>query len=174
MTFLHEGGLRITVPAHATARRFDGDAHRLSHCYMKAVDFVIELPDCYRFIEVKNPTRGDDPEASAEEYLGTFTSGQVDLPLIQKYRDSLLYEWAAGRADKPVDYLVLIALDTIEDAQLLDRQEVLHRLLPVHLPSGVRWKRRFVRHCGVFNIASWNLTYPQYRVERVPEPPEPR
>lgn len=169
MTVLLEGGLRITVPEHATARRFDGRAHRLSHC-MKAVDFVLELPDCYRYIEVKNPARGIDPEASAEAYLGRFTSGQVDLTLIQKYRDSLLYEWAAGRADKPIDYLVLVALDTIEDAQLLDRQEELHRLLPVRLPSGARWKRRFVRHCGVFNIASWNLTYPQYRVERVAEP----
>lgn len=174
MTVLLEGGLRITVPAHATARRFDGDEHRLSHC-MKAVDFVLELPDCYRFIEVKNPARGRDPQASADAYLGRFTSGQVDLTLIQKYRDSLLYEWAAGRADKPVDYLVLVALDTIDDAQLLDRQDELHRLLPVRLPSGVPWKRQFVRHCGVFNIASWNLTYPQYPVERLPDPPpEPR
>ena len=142
---------------------------------MKAVDFVVELPDCYRFIEIKNPARGSDPEASAEEYLGRFTSGKIDAPLFRKYRDSFLYEWAAGRADKPVDYLVLIALDTIDDAQLLDRQDQLHRLLPVRLPSGVAWKRRFVRNCGVFDIASWNRTYPQYRVERVSEPsPESR
>lgn len=169
MTVLLEGGLRITVPAYATARRFDGEDHRLSHC-LKAVDFVVELPDCYRFIEVKNPARGIDPEASAEAYLERFSSGQVDLALIHKYRDSFLYEWAAGRADKPVDYLILIGLDAIDNAYLLDRQDELHRLLPVHLPPGVPWKRRFVRRCGVFDIASWNLAYPQYRVERVSEP----
>lgn len=169
MNFLFEGGLRITVPAHALARRFDGEDHRLSHC-MKAVDFVLELPDCYRFIEIKSPARGLDPESSAEEYLGRFTSGQVDLALIRKYRDSFLYEWAAGRADKPVDYLVLIGLDKIDRAHLIRRRDALQTGIPTRLPAGVPWTRSIGRRCGVFDIASWNRTYPQYRVERVSEP----
>lgn len=138
---------------------------------MKAVDFVVELPDCYRYIEVKSPGRGLDPTASAEEFLTRLASGKIDLPLIRKYRDSFLYEWAAGRAEKPVDYLVLIGLDRIDRAHLVRRRDALETGLPIRLPTGVPWTRSIGRHCGVFDIASWNLTYPQYRVERVSEPP---
>ena len=44
MTTLQEGELRITLPETASGRSFDVPAHGLSHC-MKAVDWIIELPD---------------------------------------------------------------------------------------------------------------------------------
>lgn len=170
MTVVLEGGLHISVPATAMARRFDGKDHRLSHC-MKAVDFVVELADCYRFIEVKDPARGPNPEVSAADFLDRFTSGRLDRSLTYKYRDSFLYEWASGRADKPVDYLVLIGLHTIDRAQLLRRRDALERQLPLRMPSGLPWTRSIGRRCGVFDIASWNRAYPQYRVKRVTESP---
>ena len=42
----------------------------------------------------------------------------IDEDLKYKYRDSFLYEWAAGRVDKPVDYLILIALDSLTVTEL--------------------------------------------------------
>lgn len=96
------------------------------------------------------------------------------MGLIHKYRDSFLYEWAAGCADKPVDYLVLIGLDKIDCAHLFRHRNALETGVPIRLPTGVPWTGSIGRRCGVLDIASWNLTYPQYRVERVPEPPEPR
>ena len=55
MTVLREGDLQITINDAIEARKFDDEAsHGLSHC-MKAVDFVVELPDRYLFIEVKDP-----------------------------------------------------------------------------------------------------------------------
>lgn len=169
MTALFEGDLRITVPAPAIGRRFDGKEHGLSHC-MKAVDFVVEQADSYLFIEIKDPARGPHPEASAEQFSQRFISGQIDGDLTHKFRDSFLYEWAAGRADKPVDYLVLIALGTLDTADLIARRDALEKKLPIGFPANVPWKRSLARLCGVFNIASWNRAYPQYRVERVSEP----
>lgn len=132
---------------------------------MKAVDFIIEFADHYSFIEVKDPDHTTSPSVRAE-YMGRLDGGEIDESLKYKYRDSFLYEWAAGRADKPVDYLVLIAMENLDQAQLIARQDELRRVLPADLPDDTPWKRAIVRSCGVFNITSWNETFPNSRVER--------
>lgn len=133
---------------------------------MKAVDFIIEFADCYLFIEVKDPDQSPRPSAYAE-FAEKFERGKMDDSLKYKYRDSFLYEWAAGRADKPVDYLVLVALESLDRAQLIARGDELQRVMPTGLPRDTAWKRPIVRKCGVFNIASWNENFPDFRVERV-------
>ena len=168
MKILHEGDLRISVADGTKVRKFDGDSHGLSQC-MKAVDFVVELPDQYLFIEIKDPQDGNAPQKESDAFARRFLGGGIDQDLKYKYRDSFLYEWAAGRADKPITYLVLIALDTLDDALLLARQEALERALPVG-PQSVIWIRPIVSGCGVFNIASWNRTFPQYPVARRSDP----
>ena len=168
MKILHEGDLRISVADGTTVRKFDGDNHGLSHC-MKAVDFVVELSAQYLFIEIKDPQDGDAPQKATDAFAQRFLCGGIDRDLAYKYRDSFLYEWAAGRADKPISYLVLIALDTLDDALLLARQEALERVLPL-APQSVTWIRPIVSGCGVFNIASWNRTFPQYPITRRSDP----
>ena len=84
-----------------------------------------------------------------------------------KYRDSFLYELASGRADKPIHYFVLIALDTLKEEHLLTRKESLERSLPLRGPGGQQWPREIVRACGVFNLESWNRMLPHYPVNRV-------
>jgi len=52
---LTEGDLQLTINGAIGARKFDDDSsHKLSHC-MKAVDFIVEYPDFYLFIELKDP-----------------------------------------------------------------------------------------------------------------------
>ena len=68
MTVLAEGNLQITINNAANARKFDGPGHGLSHC-MKAVDFVVEFPDHYLFIEIKDP---QDPQASLQATAGYY------------------------------------------------------------------------------------------------------
>ena len=164
MTFT-EGTLQIDIADAIDGRKFDGDDHGLT-C-MKAVDFIVELEDRYLFIELKDP---DDPRATPErrsEFIEKLRSGGLDEVLKYKYRDSFLYEWAMGRADKPIYYFVLIALNTLSDAHLLTRKEALQRKLPLHGPGGRPWQRDIVRSCGVFNLESWNRTLPRYPVSRV-------
>ncbi|MDM8526160.1 hypothetical protein QUF80_22520 [Desulfococcaceae bacterium HSG8] len=47
------------------AIRFDGETHRMSHC-TKSVDFLVEWPDEFWFVEVKDPSDPDIPEQYRE------------------------------------------------------------------------------------------------------------
>ena len=169
---LSEGDLEMDVPDALGGGRFDGTAHGLGRC-MKAVDFVVELADRYLYIEMKDPQHPRATDQARNAFIEELHSGRLDQDLKYKYRDSFLYEWAAGRADKPVHYLVLIALDTLDDAQLASRTHTLKQQLPLRGPQGPDrspWVRPIVRFCGVFNIASWNRNFPGYPVRRVATP----
>ncbi len=165
MTFT-EGDLRIEFTGAMDGRKFDGPDHRLSHC-MKAVDFVVELPDHYVYVELKDPQNPQVTPQDRAAFTGKLRSGKLERNLRYKYRDSFLYEWASGRADKPVDYLVLIALDTLDDAQLLTTTRSLMRSLPQRGPDARPWQREIVRGCAVFNLESWNRSLPHYPATRV-------
>lgn len=159
-----EGDLQITIKDALDVRKFDGDSHGLS-C-MKAVDFIVEEPDRYLFIEFKDP---QDPGSTPERrccFIQKLKREKLDETLKYKFRDSFLYEWASGRADKPVDYLVLIALDSL-DAPMLDaRANALKGKLPVNGPNGQPWPRPIANSCAVFNIKKWNEKFPRYPIER--------
>lgn len=161
-----EEDLEMDIPDVVRGGKFDDASHGLSRC-MKAVDFVVELADRYLFIEFKDPQHPRATERSRKKFIGELKGGQLDEALKYKYRDSFLYEWASGRADKPIHYFVLIALDTLDDAQLLTRKECLERNLPLLGPGGRPWPREIARACGVFNLRSWNRSLPHYSVNRV-------
>ena len=166
MTILEEGDLRIDVGDALSARKFDDERHGLSHC-MKAVDFVVELSDRYLFIEVKDP---GNPQASAKrsrEFIRSFQSGELDEDFKYKYRDSFLYEWASGRADKPIHYLILIAHDDLDGEALNRRMDALKSKLPLLGPGSQDWRRPFVSGVGVFNLSAWNRRYPRRQAERI-------
>ncbi len=165
---LEERDLQITISHAEAARRFDGSDHGLTHC-MKAVDFVVELSDRFLFIEFKDPQHPRATPESRQEFIGSLVSGSLDEELKYKYRDSFLYEWAAGRVSKPVYYMVLIALDTLTSAELDRRTNDLKRKLPVGVPSS--WARPIVQDCAVFNLASWNQHFPGFQVSRLTPKP---
>ena len=168
MTLLTEGNLEITIPNAVQARKFDDSAsHRLTHC-MKAVDFILELADRYLFVELKDPQHPGSQPQHSNKFIQEFLAGQIDEDLKTKYRDSFLYEWGSGRATKPIYYLVLIALDTLTEAELTTRTDELKRKLPVEGPVSGQWPRPFVAGCAVFNIATWNSRLPAYPVARQP------
>ena len=161
---LTEGTLQFTFNYAAGGRKFDGPTHGLSHC-MKAVDFIVELPDRYLFVEVKDPGTPVASNADRARFLKNFKSGALDASLRYKFRDSFIYEWASGRADKPIDYFVLVT--GAGTPELIRRAEVLRHKLPRLGPSSRAWKRPIVDRSGVFNIATWNKHFPNYNVCRV-------
>ena len=137
---LTEGTLQFTFNDAIGGRKFDDkETHELSHC-MKAVDFIVELSDSYLYIEVKDPVAPQASQRRGECFLQSFKTGQLDESLKSKYRDSFLYEWAAGRSNKPIDYRVLIA-DGIGQIDLLMRQDALKRKLPLRGPQSRPWRR---------------------------------
>jgi len=167
MTTLTEGNLQITFPADAKARKFDDASHGLSHC-MKAVDFIAELKDRCYFIEFKDPRKPGLPQKERDEYVRKFLAGNIDEDFKYKCRDTFLYEWAAERVAKPIHYLVLVAIDTLTDAELLARTDDLKRKIPLNGPASGAWKRSFIVGCAVFNIAAWNKHMSEYPVSRMP------
>ena len=165
MIALTDGNLEISITDAVNARKFDDDSHGLSHC-MKAVDFIIELPDRYLFIEFKDPENPNIPDQYRASAVQNLRDSELDEELKYKFRDTFIYEWAAGRADKPVDYFVLIA---VNDRPLLSRRlDLLERNLPQKLPPSVAWIQPIVHRCGVFNVDDWNAEFPEYPVRRLP------
>ena len=159
-----ERDLRITIDGAVDARKFDEPStHRVG--FMKAVDFVVEFADRYVFIEFKDPQQTGSELTSEESLLDYYQSEKIDNELIYKYRDSLLYEWAAGRADRDVYYLVLIAIDNLTLADLDKKKRDLDRKLPSGVPR--TWDRSIVSGCGVFNLDSWNARFPDFQVSRL-------
>lgn len=167
MIVFTEGNLEITINHEISARKFDDTSHGLSHC-MRAVDFVVEFADNYLFIEVKDPQDPNAPAGVDRQYAQTLLSGGITDEFKQKYRDSFLYEWASGRANKPIDYSVLVGLDLLTEPNLLLTTGILQRNIPLLGPASQPWMRPLVRNCGVFNIDSWNRTFPDQPVRRLP------
>ncbi len=163
-TVFTESDLQISISNAVDARKFDDHDHELQNC-MKAVDFIIELPESYLFIEFKDPQHPQATVDAQRKFIESFKSGSLDEELKYKYRDSFLYEWASGRADKPIYYLVLIGLDTLKSADLQRRTDSLREKLPVNIPDS--WIRPIVKDCVVFNLASWNERFVNFPVGRV-------
>ena len=164
MTILSEGDLKLTLPEPVNGKAFDDARHGLSHC-MKAVDWILDLPERTYFVEIKDP---DAPSAKnhkqSRHFIQEFLAGELTTDLVAKLRDSFLYEWACNRADKPISYYVIFASDTLDAAQLLARTDDLKRRLPVGAP--VSWIRAIAHDCCVFNIAKWNDVFPEYPLSR--------
>lgn len=166
MKVMQESNLQVTITGEVDAWKFDDESHGLSHC-MKAVDFIVELPDRYVFLEFKDPQHPSTQQQSREKFINEFKGGVLDEDLKYKYRDSLLYQWASARADKPVHYFVLVADDALTAAELTVRTDALSRKLPLNGPGSGSWTHRIVHRCVVFNIESWNRLCPQYPVIRL-------
>ena len=109
---------------------------------MRAVDFIVDLPDRFLFIEVKEP----EDKSSLKNMRG----------LSRKFRDSFLYEWAEGRAGKRIDYIVLLVLDGLTPADLTLQADQLQEYLPALGPEGRPWKRPLATVCAVMDLANWN------------------
>ena len=165
MTTLSEGDLRLTLPGQVAGRKFDGAAHRLSHCGLKAVDWILELPGRIYFVEVKDPEApGAKEHKQSNHFLQGFLAGSLTPDLVAKFRDSFLYEWACDRTGKPISYCVIVASGILDDAQLLTRTDDLKRMLPVGAPAD--WTRPIAHDCYVVNVAKWNEVFPQYPLSR--------
>ena len=163
MTVFHEGDLEVYFAGAISARRFDDSDHGLSHC-MKAVDFVVELRDRYLYIEFKDPKHPRSRPLDRKKFASRFQSGELDEELKVKFRDTFLYEWASGRADKPVFFLVLVALEG-QDVRLLGpRAASLRRNLPTGKAASGNWIRPIAHDAAFFNIASWNSHMQNFRV----------
>lgn len=167
-------GFAFDFPDALHAFRFDEQDktqphfHGLSHA-MKAVDLVVELPENYLFIEIKDFHAPDD-----YDFKRTMDTAQKDdrrtrvnhlnNVLKHKFRDTWLYRWAEGKVDKPVSYLCLLTLD---NGLLSVMQKELKRQLPVGA-AAPRWTGSLAQSCWVLNLERWNANFPKWPATRLP------
>ena len=158
---IQEGTLRFDCSKAMDAFKFDEEErskphfHGLSHC-MKAVDFIVEFPGYYVFIEVKAPP--DKHHFNSKE-----SQKELMHNLVVKFRDTLLYRWAESKLDKPVHYLCLIEMD---NALILRMNKIRKQKLPVvKIPKC--WKRALADTCAVLNSQRWNQQFPDLPVSRM-------
>lgn len=161
---LTEEDLEFNFSDAVYAIKFDDCNHALSHC-MKAVDFVIELPEAYLFVKVKDPSHPNASVKATEAFKTKITDGNnLREDIVRKFRDSFLYRWAEDKLEKPVHFLSLI---TLEEPLLKNFQDDLHRNLPFVGPA--RWTRRIAESCHVIDIKAWNRNFPKWPVRRLSE-----
>lgn len=87
--------------------------------------------------------------------------------LTTKARDTFLYQFGLG-VNKPVYYIVLIAMDTLDSAMLNHLTDSLNHEIPVLGPEKRPWKRPFIRSAAIFSLKTVNQQN-QFglRVERI-------
>lgn len=165
----HEGDLRLIFEEGLKVTKFDGEEHGLSHC-MKAVDFVVELDDRVLYIELKDPEHPRATEKERKNFQKSLSEQTESLmrALTTKARDTFLYQFGLDRVDKPVYYVVLIGVESLDSAALSHLTDSLKHQIPVLGPEKRPWKRPFIQSAAVFSLKTVNQQN-QFglRVERI-------
>lgn len=146
-----------------SAIRFDDDGTHGNNT-MKRVDFIAEYADRYIFIEVKDP---DNPVATnPEAFRGKLIGGNLIPDLAGKYRDSLCFHTLCGKTEKPIYYVVLLSMTALEPALLLNKQDELHRCLPM---SHISWSKKAAEGCLILNLTQYKEYFGATSVRRISE-----
>ncbi len=153
MVKLTEGQLEFTFAGAICGQKFDDpQTHQLS--VMKAVDFIVEFQDYYLFVEVKDPDNTNTTPANRQSFGRKLKSGKLEADLKYKYRDSFLYRWAVSAVDKPVKYVVLLEMASLQSRQYQVWTDKLKRTLPLVGPP--TWTNQVVGDVWVMNMNTWN------------------
>lgn len=147
------------------AMQFD-DTQFHGHSSMKRVDFISEHETFYRFIEVKDPDIPAATEQNKADFLQELQSGKLINSFAGKYRDSLLFRHLQGKNDKPVDYIVLLSMSSLEPAMLLNKTDMLHREIPLNHNA---WTGASARNCVILNLEQYKERFGDASVRRISE-----
>lgn len=117
---------------------------------IRPVDFLVEIPDKYQFIEIKDPDRPNpDNPAKFEQDMA---SGELIEDLSRKFRDSYFFFSLQARPAKEIEYIVLISWSKLDGAAMLARTDQLRRKVPWTNGS---YQNSPLRRCIVMNLESW-------------------
>lgn len=161
MVILTENDLAFDFSIALNAINFDDDAlHQPST--IKRVDFIAEYADKIVFLEVKDP---DIPgAANPEAFVNKLQSGQLIAELAAKYRDTHWFRQLSGHVDKPIYYVVLLAMESLEPALLLTKQDQLQRAIPI---THQHWSAPCAQTCIILNLAKYQAYFGANTVRRL-------
>ncbi|MEO5368579.1 MAG: hypothetical protein H7833_00740 [Magnetococcus sp. DMHC-1] len=164
-----EGDLFFDFSKADSVIKLDGPDHGLSHLRIKSVDFVVEWPDGYWLIEVKDPENSQIPEEKkiSEKcaFLKKLQSKYLFEDLHVKFMDSLFYlSLDQGIPKKPLYYFILIGISHLKPSMLkvLTQEMLAHHECLKGPKRG--WSKGF--SIAIFNLAAWRKHLPRCPVTR--------
>ena len=121
---------------------------------MKRVDFIIEKEEYVLFLEVKDP---DMPGASNPDKLIQELQGGSLIPeLAGKYRDSLLFSHLRGEYNKPIRYVVLISMASLDDGLVVRKMDDLKSAIPI---TNKQWCKNAADSCAILKLDKYKECY---------------
>ena len=127
MKIFAESGFAFDFSGSVTSYRADEP----SYDGLSAVDFIVETPDEYLFIEVKNPNNKMARPESRTAFLEEMKSSEFSLKMAVKFKDSLLKELAMGNAfDKPIICIFLLEYTKFDARQRSHLYERINSRIP--------------------------------------------
>jgi hypothetical protein len=131
---------------------------------MHRVDFIVEFDDRIVFVEVKDPEHPKARKHGLQDFFRELFDGTLSSTFASKFIDSFLFRWAEDKLSKTVFYYSLVTLE----AELLPglSEEIAQKLSPAGKES-YRWKRHPIKNCQVFNIDTWNESFPKWPARRL-------
>ena len=154
MKTVQEEDLIFDVSFADKVEKFDDKKLHDTRSTMKKVDFIIEDKKRFIFLEVKDP---DMPGANnIEKFKKDHLGGNLISDLAGKYRDSLLFSKLRGTLNKPVDYIVLISMASLEDALVISKIDALKRAIPI---SHKQWVEDSVNSCVILKLDAYKRTF---------------
>lgn len=162
MKILGEGDLIFDFSSADSAEKFDDNAiHGTST--MKRVDFIAEYADRYIFLEVKDPDNPATTAANLETFKKKLIGGNLIPSLASKFRDSFWFRTLCEKTEKPIYYVVLLSMEALEPALLLNKQDALCQSLPMTHES---WVKPFARACIILNLEQYKRQFGIHAVQR--------
>lgn len=154
MRTLQEEDLIFDISSSINAEKFDDNAIHGASSTMKRIDFIIENKDNVIFLEIKDP---DMPGAANPKKLKQDLQGGSLIPeLAGKYRDSLLFTRLRGGFEKPINYVVLISMASLDDALILNKTDVLRSAIPI---SHEQWDQDCAYSCVILKLDAYKKAF---------------
>lgn len=134
--------------------KFDSKKIHNPESKMKKVDFILEDENRLIFLEVKDP---DIPGAvNILKFRKKFNDDTLIADLAGKYRDSLLFSILRGSLNKPVDYIVLLSMEVLDDALILNKIDTLKKAIPI---SHRQWEQDAVNSCVILKLDKYKKVF---------------
>lgn len=154
MKTIQEGDLIFNVTSAINAERFDDNKLHGKKSTIKRVDFIIEHPDEFIFLEIKDP---DIPDAAnPNHFREQLCSGNLIPDLAGKFRDTLFFTSLRKKYEKPITYIVLICMKSLDKALILAKTDSLKSALPIAHKS---WTKNSVDSCIILKLDAYKKRF---------------
>jgi len=154
MKTIQEGDLIFDVTTAIKAEKFDDSKLHGTKSTIKRVDFIIEYGDEFIFFEIKDPDipGAANPDNFREQLLG----GNLIPELASKYRDTLFFTSLRKEYEKRIAYVVLICMNSLDDALLLAKTDTLKGAIPMTHKS---WSQDALYSCVILKMDAYKKIY---------------